>query len=351
MRFLFLPALLILCITHSAAQSVPAPDARPVKDDIGFCWNLASMERLCRFLETEGPKNNTPLPIIAAVSPHDDYLYAGKMYFPLFSRLRTREVLIFGVTHGTVRKEIGDPRGVLMFDAYPSWKGVRGNVPIAPLREYLLKNLDTSMVLVSNRAHQLEHSIEALVPFLQYYNPDIRITPVMVTAMPWDRMQQVATEVARFVRAYVHERGLIPGKDFVILVSSDANHYGVDFDNSPFGLDAQAHAKAIALDQKLAQDYCTGMLEEEKIGQLTQQLWGGDYLTPGRVLWCGKYSVPFGLLVASKTFDMPLKGTVLRYGDTYTGGVIPLLETGMGLTAPYSLKHWVGFFSLAYTAR
>ena len=48
---------------------------------------------------------------MAGISPHDDYLYAGRVYYPLFNKLRTREAVIFGVTHGAVRKEIGDPQG------------------------------------------------------------------------------------------------------------------------------------------------------------------------------------------------------------------------------------------------
>ena len=48
--------------------------------------------------------------LVAGISPHDDYLYAGRVYYPLFKNLRTREAVIFGVTHGTVRKEIGDPQ-------------------------------------------------------------------------------------------------------------------------------------------------------------------------------------------------------------------------------------------------
>jgi len=35
---------------------------------------------------------------------------AGRFIIP-FHPLRTREAVIFGVTHGAVRKEIGDPKG------------------------------------------------------------------------------------------------------------------------------------------------------------------------------------------------------------------------------------------------
>ena len=70
------------------------------------------------------------------------------------------------------------------------------------------------------------------------------------------------------------------------------------------------------------------------------------------LVWCGKFSVPFGLLTAektiSKTFGKKITGMVLRYSDSYSEGVIPLKQTGMGTTAPFSLKHWVGYLSMGY---
>jgi hypothetical protein len=44
-----------------------------------------------------------------------------------------------------------------------------------------------------------------------------------------------------------------------------------------------------------------------------------------------------------------LSGKLLRYSDTYSDGVLPLKEAGIGITAPFSLKHWVGFFSAGFS--
>jgi len=43
-----------------------------------------------------------------------------------------------------------------------------------------------------------------------------------------------------------------------------------------------------------------------------------------------------------------LRGQVFRYSDTYSEGVLPLKKAGFGITAPFSLKHWVGFFSAGF---
>ena len=91
------------------------------------------------------------------------------------------------------------------------------------------------------------------------------------------------------------------------------------------------------------------MLDDQMIVALTRELWGGTYLDYGNTYWCGKYDIPFGLLAISKTMQKTtghsLKGQIFRYSDTYSEGVLPLKKAGFGITAPFSLKHWVGFFS------
>jgi MEMO1 family protein len=86
---------------------------------------------------------------------------------------------------------------------------------------------------------------------------------------------------------------------------------------------------------------------------LTRELWGASYLDYRDSYWCGKYSIPFGLLTigkaVKKTTGRNLHGRLLAYSDTYSSGVLPLKKAGFGITAPYSLKHWVGFFSAAFT--
>jgi len=335
-----------------AAGGLAGQDARPVKDDVGFCWNPASMKRLVDHLaarETEAfPAEN----LVAAVSPHDDYLYAGRLYYPLFKVLRAKEVVIFGVTHGAVRKEIKDPQSVLILDEYAAWPGVLKPVGVSPLREYIKAHLDKSAVLVSNRAHQLEHSIEALLPFLQYFNPDVTITPIMVAPMPFEKMEEISGRLASVIAAYMKERGLSAGRDVFFLISSDGNHYGQDFNNSPFGEGEKAWETALALDRRLIQSYLTGPLEASKIRGLTGELWGATYLDYRNTYWCGKYSVPFGLLAAVKVVRLTdgkgLAGRLFRYSDTYSEGVLPLTKTGMGTTAPFSLRHWVSFFTIGY---
>lgn len=327
-------------------------EARPIRDDVGFCWSPSSMKTLVEYLARQETENFASEGLVAAIAPHDDYLYAGRVDYPLFRVLRAKEVVIFGVTHGTVRKEIGDPHEILILDQFRSWPGLGGSLAVSGLREYLKEHLDKKYYMVSDKAHALEHSIEAEVPWLQYFNPEVKITPIMVTGMPFEKMDEVAAEVAGVMAAYIKQEGLKVGNDIFFLISSDGNHYGQDFSNSPFGEGPSAWQTARALDQRIIRDCLTGVMDRDKIKDLTGELWGKTYLDYKNTYWCGKYSIPFGLLTTQKIVALVangrISGQLFRYSDTYSEGVLPLRKTGMGTTAPFSLRHWVSFCSIGY---
>ena len=327
-------------------------EVRPIRDDVGYFWEGKNFRKLIKFIENnQKPPSPTP-PLVGGISPHDDYLYAGEMYYPLYKKISTREAVVFGVTHSTVRKSIGDHQSVLIFDNHPYWQGLNGNVKISVLREWLKEKL-AGDILVHDDAHKQEHSIEATLPFLQFFNPAIHTTPIMVTAMPIEKMEVLTTKFADAITEYMKERNLTLGEDIFFLISADANHYGEDFGNAPFGTDERAHRLGTELDKGIIMECLTGVIDAAKCRKLADKLWGETYHDHSETLWCGRYSIPFGLLTLIKVVenmdgDQRLIGTLFGYSDTYTRGVIPLQKTGHGITAPFSLRHWVGFFSAGF---
>ena len=327
-------------------------EVRPIRDDVGYCWQSERFDIFIKWLgQNYSGKNFESKNLVAGISPHDDYLYAGKIYYPLFKLIHAKEVVIFGVTHGTVRKEINDPKNVLILDEYDKWKGPYSEVEISPLREIIKQKLDKSFYMVSNKAQSLEHSIEGLIPFLQYYNRNVKIVPVMVTAMSFERMDSLSSMLAEIISAYAKENNLELGKDIFFLFSNDANHYGEDFDNQPYGLDEKAHSVATANDKRIAEKIFNGVVSIDKIKNLSQELWPEEGICMDCPLWCGRYTIVLGLLTVNKIVNASgkiLNGNLFNYSDTWTGGVLPVKGTEMGITAPYSLKHWVGFFSAGF---
>lgn len=341
-------SVLLITSTFTFAQHERQP-----ADSIGFCWNAPDMDALIKFLETNNPQiEKTNKSIIAAISPHDDYLYAGNIYYPLYKNINSKEIIIFGVTHATARRAINDPKGIIIFDEFNKWPGPYSKVSISPLREKLKSRLNKSDFLVSNKAHGLEHSIEALIPFIQFYNRNFKITPLMVTAMSYEEMHKTAKELSNVIVEYIKQNNLTLGKDIFFLFSNDANHYGEDFNNSPFGLDSNAHHIATQNDKKIIDEYINGEISENSLKRLTAQIWDSPNNQNTVPLWCGRYSIIMGLLttnmIVKSLTGKNLKGQLLKYSDSLTEKVLPVKNTGLGTTAAYSYKHWCGFFSSVF---
>jgi AmmeMemoRadiSam system protein B len=345
--------LLALLALVGSRATLPAQDIRPIRDSVGFCWNGAEMDAFVKYLdEHAAPGEKVNGKLVAAISVHDDYLYAGKVYYPLYRMIHAKEAIIFGVTHGSVTKEMGPQANVVILDEFARWRGPYKDVEISPLRELIRSSLPPDYVLLSNKAHALEHSIEALIPFLQHYNRDIKITPIMVTRMPFGRMEELSLMLARVIARYIRTRNLELGKDILILMSNDANHYGPDFNNVPYGVDGRAHATATENDRRIINTYLAGPISAARIEQLTTEIWPDSMQKRPIPVWCGRYPITLGLLTTvhllHETGQGVLTGSLLRYSDTFTEKVLPVQNTSMGITAVFSYKHWCGWFTAGF---
>ena len=347
-----LRAVLPFLMVVIQAGCLLAQSVRPIRDSVGFCWNANEMTAFVKYLEAHAEKAPpSPENLVAAISAHDDYLYAGAVYYPLYWQIHAKEVVIFGVTHGSVTKELGSMSNVVILDDFDRWRGPYGDVEISPLRSIIRKQLPAEYVVTSNRAHVLEHSIEALIPFLQYYNRDVKITPIMVTRMPLERMQDLSQRLAELFAGYIAANHLEPGKDIVFLMSNDADHYGPDFNNAPYGTDARAHSLATDNDIRIIRTYLTGEITQSNIAGLTTEIWPDSSSKKAIPVWCGRYPITLGLLTVTNLMSRldrgTLRGSLLKYSDTFTEGVLPVKNTSMGLTAVFSYQHWCGWFTEA----
>jgi AmmeMemoRadiSam system protein B len=331
---------------------VQGQTVREIRDSVGFCWQSSEMDSFICWLEENriADKEFDAENLIGAISPHDDYLYAGRVYFPVYKLIKAKEIIIFGVTHGTVRKEINDPQNMLILDEFDFWRGPYGNVKTSELRNYIKSKLRPDFFITNNYAHSLEHSIEALIPFLQHYNRDIMITPIMVTKMSLERMDSITAKLSEVIFSYLQEKKLKLGKDVFILISNDANHYGEDFNNYPYGLDESAHKIAIDEDKKIAANF-NKQINDSVITLISKELWPETKHKNIYPLWCGRYPIVAGLMIMKKLSDKlskQLTGKLFCYSDTFTERVLPFSKSIMGITAPFSLRHWVGFLSAGF---
>jgi len=111
-----------------------------------------------------------------AICPHDDYSYAALHYIELLKDIKASTVIIFGVAH----KAKGVVENRIVFEQFDYWKEPYGNMKISGLRNQIIKKLPGKMFIIHDSLQQVEHSIEAMIPFLQYYNREVEIIPILV---------------------------------------------------------------------------------------------------------------------------------------------------------------------------
>ena len=289
---------------------------------------------------------------VGGVCPHDDHLYAGRVYVHLTERITAPRVLLIGVFH---KARLWDLKDRIVFDAFEAWHAPWGPVRVDALRDELITALPPDSYVVNNTMHCREHSLEALLPFLQRGHPERTIVPILVPYMGWDRLTEITDRLASAVAEIMKANEWRLGRDLAVVVSSDAVHYGPDFDHAPFGTDAKAYEQAVARDVGLANDHLEGAIEATKLHGFLDTLVDPNDLSY-RLPWCGRFSVPFGLELLRKIAvdsgeDIP-GGTLLRYGTSLSEAELPVSaearEIGLGYTAPSNLHHWVGYAAVGY---
>jgi len=290
---------------------------------------------------------------IGGVCPHDDHLYAARVYVHLTERITAPRVILIGVFH---KARLWDLEDRLVFDSFGAWHAPWGPMVVDPLRDELIAALPEGSFVVDNTMHSREHSLEAILPFLQRDHRQRTIIPILVPYMGWERMEVLSDRLATALAEVMERRNWRLGRDLAIVVSSDAVHYGPDFEHAPFGTDAEAYVRAVARDQDLIADHLEGGLRPEALRQLLYTLVDAEDIRRYSLPWCGRFSIPFGLEVLRKvalnTEGRVPEGTLLRYGTSLSEPELPVSpdarEGGLGYTAPSNLHHWVGYAAIGY---
>ena len=289
---------------------------------------------------------------IGGVCPHDDHLYASRVYVHVTERIRAPRVVLIGVFHRARSWELRDR---VVFEAFDAWHGPWGEIEIDPMRDRLISALPSGSYVVDNAMHCREHSLEAITPFLQWGHPDRTIVPILVPYMGWDRLQELTDELSGAIFDLMQSEGWVLGTDLAVVVSSDAVHYGPDFGHAPFGIDSGGYEKAAARDRSLALDHLEGDLDAAELRALFRTLVDPETLEY-RLPWCGRFSIPFGLELLRKltlaSTGAPPRGTLLRYGTSLSEPELPVSPetraSGLGYTAPSNFHHWVGYAAVGY---
>lgn len=362
LKILVTGAVFVACAI-AVSNGAAASGIRTLADTIGYATTATQVEAVIELSDSlEADRYSATAErfpgiedemLVGAIAPHDDYLYAGRVYVHALREIEAPLVILVGVSHTARRRMVQDK---LIFESFDSWRGPYGDCPVSPLREEIIKALPEEVVLVSDEMHGEEHSLEAFIPFLQYYNRDVRILPVLVSRLRGSLFDEAAALLASAVFDATRRRGMSLGADYVILISADCVHYGDDGwggrNYAPFGVDREGYEKAVQQDLSIVRDCLTRTLDREHITCFRERVEREDFLWPYKVTWCGVYSIPFGLSVllhlAERTGMEPPDGYLLRYGTSIDPGKLPIEDVGLGVTNINTLRHWVGHAAIGY---
>ncbi|MDP2931020.1 MAG: AmmeMemoRadiSam system protein B, partial [Chloroflexota bacterium] len=151
--------------------------------------------------------------VIGLVSPHAGYVYSGLVAGAVISRIKFKDTFIILGPNHTGR---GKPLSIM---TQGNWQTPLGNVEIDA--ELAGKILATSRHLAEDElAHQFEHSIEVQLPFLQYFKPDVKLVPIILSFAAGSTYKEIGREIAQAVKD-LH-------RPVVIMASSDMTHYESD---------------------------------------------------------------------------------------------------------------------------
>jgi hypothetical protein len=177
--------------------------------------------------------------------------------------------------------------------------------------------------------------------------------PIIVPAMDVERMEQLSARLGDALAAALRRHGWTLGRDVALVISSDAVHYGPDFKYVPYGEGGiEAYAKAVAADEALLTGPLAGPVIVDGVRALSARF--VDPLQPDtyRLTWCGRFSVPLGLLTLTRTMQASAGrapvGVPLAYATSVGAPELAVRESGLGETAPANLYHFVGYPAAAY---
>ncbi|HIE17048.1 MAG TPA: AmmeMemoRadiSam system protein B [Dehalococcoidia bacterium] len=169
-----------------------------------------SASQLERMIEGLVDREAEKVEAVGLVSPHAGYVYSGAVAAAVISRIKFQDTfVILGPNHTGRGKAFSImTRG--------KWRTPLGEVGIDA--ELARRILAVSSYLEEDAAaHQYEHSLEVQVPFLQFFKPDVRIVPIVLSHADGTVYRKIGTELAAAIREL--KRGAI------ILASSDMTHY------------------------------------------------------------------------------------------------------------------------------
>lgn len=147
---------------------------------------------------------------VGIISPHAGYMYSGQVEGAVYSSVEIPDTaVILGPNH----TGIGAPYSIMSSGSWETPLGV-ANID-DKLAQYIIDS--SELIREDSAAHKYEHSLEVQIPFLQYFNPNIKFVPIVIGG---ENFVNIGAALANSIKKYK--------KDVLIVASSDMTHYESD---------------------------------------------------------------------------------------------------------------------------
>jgi len=152
-----------------------------------------------------------PEKVKGIIVPHAGYIYSGTVAGEVIASVEIpQQVILLGPNHHDVGNSIA-------VSGAENWVTPLGSIPVATtLREQLVQQIDA--LSVDDRAHEYEHSLEVMLPFLLHRQPQLQIIPIALGQLSLSVCLELGREIARTIRDWEGE--------ILLLASTDMNHFG-----------------------------------------------------------------------------------------------------------------------------
>ena len=144
------------------------------------------------------------------IVPHAGYVYSGAVAGQVIAEAEIPEhVILLGPNH------YGAGHAIATSGA-DAWETPLGAVAIASmLRDRLMTEIPE--LFIDDRAHEQEHSLEVMLPFLLKRQPRLKIVPIALGHLSLENCLQLGSSLAAVIKAL--------NLDVLLLASSDMNHF------------------------------------------------------------------------------------------------------------------------------
>jgi len=188
----------------------------------------------------------------ALIAPHAGYIYSGPVAASAYARLRQvrdtiERVVLLGPSH-----RVGFPG--LATSSAELFSTPLGDIPIDT--EMVARLTELPQVRILDQAHQLEHSLEVHLPFLQESLNHFKLVPLVVGDASAEEVADVLEQAWG-------------GEETLIVISSDLSHYhdyatAVRMDRETSNAIEQLRPEALHYEDACGRNPITGLLEVAK---------------------------------------------------------------------------------------